>query len=379
MIAGKTASVQTRDFPGLSHGRERSQSAAVKRSLTPIFAVLALAAGAFAWLQHDSAARLREQIDSLTAERDAARKAQAEIARMKAAADIAQENVARLTAERDAALARAKNLPAGGAPVPQTGAPQPAGEKAAGGMMESFAKMFSTEEGKKMMRAQMGMQLKMMYGGLAKELKLDPKVADQVMALLGDRQMAMTEASFAAMKNGAMDEAAAKEIAAKTAGLKTEYDGKLKTVLGDDGVTQLNKYERTLGDRMMLNMHEQQFAAAGSPLDAGQRDSLLQIMQAERLKTPPGVFDASNAGDPGKQMAALRDDAAVESWLKQEEDYQRRVLQAATQTLNPDQVNALQESFKQQLEMQKFGMKMSKEMFQAPPSGATGSPPPAAK
>ena len=52
-----------------------------------------------------------------------------------------------------------------------------------------------------------------------------------------------------------------------------------------------------------------------------------------------------------------------------QEDYQRRVLQAATQALNPDQVNALKESFKQQFEMQRFGVKMGKAMFKT--SGAT--------
>ena len=259
------------------------------------------------------------------------------------------------------------------------GAPPPAGEKAGGGMMEGIAKMFSTEEGKKMMRSQMAMGLKMQYGSLAKDLKLDPKVADQVFALLGDRQAALAEATFGAMKGGALDEAATKEISAKSEVLKKEYDEKLKTVLGDSGMTQLQDYERTLGDRMMLNMHEQQFSAAGSPLEQTQRDSLLQIMKDERLKTPASAFEKMNGGDASKTFAAIRDDAAVEKWIAQEQDYQRRVLQAATQALNPDQVNALQESFKQQLEMQRFGVKMSKEMFKtsgatAPTSTTTESP-----
>ena len=54
-------------------------------------------------------------------------------------------------------------------------------------------------------------------------------------------------------------------------------------------------------------------------------------------------------------------------------------MKAATGTLNPDQVNALQESFKQQLELQKFGVKMGKEMFKgsgaAAPSPATTESP----
>ena len=181
------------------------------------------------------------------------------------------------------------------------------------------------------------------------------------------------------MKSGILDDAATKEISAKSDAMTKEYDEKLKAVLGEQGATQLKDYERTLGDRMMLNMHEQQFSASGSPLESGQRDSLLQIMKDERLKTPAGVFDQANGGDASKAIAAMRDDSAIEKWIAQEQDYQQRVVQAATKTLNPDQVNALQESFKQQLELQRFGVKMSKEMFKgtdtpAPAPIVTDSP-----
>jgi len=337
----------------------------MNRFLVPIFAVIAIAAGAFAWLQYDNAARLQRQ---LAVERESAQNGSpAEMERLKASALAAQENVARLTAERDAALARAKSPPPG-PPLPP-GMPPPGGEKGGGdGMMASIAKMYSTEDGRKMMRSQMNVGLKMQYGGLAKDLKLDPNMAEQVFALLGDRQAALTEATFAAMKGGTLDEAAEKEIFEKSGALQKEYNEKLKAVLGDEGVKQLKDYERTLGDRMMLSMHEQQFSTAGAPLEQAQRDSLLQIMKDERSKTPASPFDASNSGDPSKTMTALKDDATIEAWLKQEEDYQRRVLQAAPKTLSPDQVSALQESFKQQTEMQRFGIKMGKEMFKGSPS-----------
>ena len=343
----------------------------MKRTLPAILTAFAVSAGVFAFVQYSGTASLRQQIADSAAAREAAQKAtltaEAELARVRAESDLAKENIARLTAERDAALARAKSAPVAGA-LP--GAPMPATDTGGKGMMEGFAKMFSTEEGKKMMRAQMSMAMKMQYGSLANDLKLDPKVADQVLALLADRQAALSEAAFGAMKNGGLDEAGTKEMGATSAALQKEYDEKLKAVLGDEGMTQMKDYERTLGDRMMLSMHEQQFAAAGSALDQAQRDGLLQVMKDERMKTPPSDFDMSNKGDPAKQMAAMRDDAAVENWLKQEEAYQQRVLQNANQVLNPDQVNTLRESFKQQLDMQRFGIKMGKEMFKGSGDGA---------
>ncbi|MEO6739692.1 MAG: hypothetical protein ABIP20_05530 [Chthoniobacteraceae bacterium] len=353
----------------------------MQRSLPAILLALAVAAGAFAFFQYDSAAGLKRQIAENASAREAAQKAaqaaEAELARLKTETELTRENIARLTAERDAALARTKNSTAAGASSAAPGAAKPGTDAGGKGMMEGFAKMFSTEEGKKMMRSQMSMAMKMQYGSLAKDLKLDPKVADQVLGLLADRQSAASEAAFGAMKNGPLDEAGSKEIARTAEALQKEYDEKLKTVLGDEGMTQLKDYERTLGDRMMLAMHEQQFASAGSALEQTQRDGLLQIMKDERMKTPESPFDASNKSDPGRQIAAMRDDAAVEKWLKQEESYQQRVLQSAPQTLTPDQVNTLRESFKQQLDMQRFGIKMSKEMFGGSGAKVEGGLPPA--
>ncbi len=346
----------------------------MKRSLPAILVALVLAAAGVAWVQYSGASSLRQQVAESTAAREAALKsaqaAEAELARLKAEADLAKENITRLTAERDAALSRAKSAPVAGIPPEMAVPPKASPDSGGKDMMEGFAKMFSTEEGKKMMRAQMSMAMKMQYGSLAKDLKLDPKVADQVLGLLADRQSAISEVAFGAMKNGKLDETTSKEMAEKSTALKKEYDGKLKAVLGDGGMAQMNDYERTLGDRMMLAMHEQQFAASGSALEQSQRDGLLQVMKEERMKTPPSAFDMNNQGDPAKQMSAMRDDAAVEAWLKQEEAYQQRVLQNSTQVLTPDQVNALRDSFKQQLDMQRFGIKMSKEMFKGSGSGA---------
>ena len=270
----------------------------MKRPFPAVLIAFALAAGVFAVVQYSGASSLRQQIADSTAAREAALKAtqaaEAELARVKAESELAKENIVRLTAERDEALARAKKGFVAGASPEASSVPKPGTDTGGKGMMEGFAKMFSTDDGKKMMRAQMSMAMKMQYGSLAKDMKLDPKVADQVLGLLADRQTALSEAAFGAMKNGTLDEAATKEMAEKSSALKKEYDEKMKAVIGDEGMTQLQDYERTLGDRMMLSMHEQQFAAAGSALEQSQRDGLLKVMKEERMKTPPSAFDTTN-------------------------------------------------------------------------------------
>ena len=334
----------------------------MQRLLLIILAAGTAIAGGLAWHYHAKLSEKDLQIAALTVERNAARSAE------KSARDDStplRENVERLTAERDrlkseqpspATLAADSAKPVAAPPEANKS------EDGAKGMMGGMAKMFQTEEGKKMLRSQTGMVVKMQYSDLARKLKLSPQESELVMNLIADRQVAQAGDGFAVMSGGAPDEAKMKEISEKTDASRKEYDAKLKAALGDERFDQLQSYERTIGDRMMLGQIEPQFNAAGTPLAAEQKDQLLQIMNDERAKLPPTPFDANNK-NPGAAFNALKDDATVDRWLQQEQDYQQRVLQAATKALNPDQINTLQQGFQQMTEMQKFGLKMSREMF----------------
>lgn len=283
-----------------------------------------------------------------------------------------EENVARLTAERDEARSRIKNSTTS-APTKSEGESGSETEKGKGGS-NPFTKMFQSEEGRKMMKSQAGMIVRMQFADLAKKLGLSPQDSDQLMALLKDRQDAMADKQFKFMADGKFDESSEKAMGEETAAVKREYDAKLKSILGDDKLQQFHDYEKTMGDRMMMMQYEQQFSASGSPLKAEQKDKLLQIMADERAKSPPQPFD-STGQNWGKGMNLLRDDAVLEKFFQHEEEYQRRVLSSATNTLSPDQINTLQQAFSQMREMQKLGMKMSREMF-APQESKSAPPPP---
>ena len=334
----------------------------MQRILLIVFAAGSAIAGGLAYHFHSELSAKELQIAALTVERDAARSAE-KTARNDSAP--LRENVERLIAERDrlkseqptpATLAADSAKPAPAPPEP--GKP----EDGAKGMMGGMAKMFQTEEGKKMLRSQTGMMIKMQYADLARKLKLSPQESEQIMNLITDRQVAQAGDGFAAFSGGSMDEAKMKEIGEKADASRKEYDAKMKAVLGDERFEQMQGYDRTIGERMMLGQIEPQFNAAGAPLAAEQKDQLLQIMSEERAKLPPTPFDA-NSKNPSAALNAMQDEATVDRWLKQEQDYQQRVLQAATKALNPDQINTLQQGFQQMSEMQKFGLKMSREMF----------------
>ena len=260
------------------------------------------------------------------------------------------ENVKRLTAERDALQTKLAATPAAEIPA----AEKPAAD--ASGMAKGLAEMFKGEEGKKMLKMQSEMGARMMYGDFIK--KLDPATGDAVMNLLAERQGMM-----ATLGMEAMDAADPKAAQAKLKEQKDEFDKKLKSLVGEEKMNELNAYERTVGDRMMFGQVESQFSAAGTPLSPEQREGVISLMSQERLKTPVSALEAGNT-NPTEAMNVLQDDNAVADFLKKEEDLHNRVLNQANTLLSPDQVEVFRKSLNQMREMQQFGMKMGKQMFQ---------------
>jgi hypothetical protein len=343
----------------------------MSRIVALLLAAVAVAAGFFAWHQYSEASTLRDRIAALEQERDDARKAETQAKR--SITPLREQN-AELKKERDTArveLDQARK---------QTTATKPAGDAtaeakppvvASGGGFKDMAKMFQTEEGKKMMKAQMSMITKMQYRDLAGFLKLSPQESEQVMALLEDRQTAIAGDPWALMADGELDEKKMTEIEARSKATKAEFDQKLKGLLGDEKFKQMEEYDKGAGARMMMGQLEQSLGASGTNLQPDQRNQLLQIMLDERKNSPPSPFDETGA-DAARNWKAMMDDTAIDRWMTQESEYHRRVLQNAPKVLAPEQVIELQKAFTQAMEMQKFGMKMGREMMK----GAAAKEPP---
>ena len=238
-------------------------------------------------------------------------------------------------------------------------APVPAGteKKPAADFGSAMQKMFTDPSMKKVMRQQQSMAVRMMYGDLVKQLGLTQENADALMELLGDRQMDMTTKGLAMMggKPGADDGKAIKDVSA-------DYDAKLKALLGDDGLTQVKTYEKSIGDRMVMQQYQQLFASSSQPLEDNQRADLLQIMIDERAKSPKTAFDAGNK-DVSAQMKALQSDQAIHDYMAAEGDFNQRVYERAAQVLSPEQLAQFQKYQQQLSDMQAAQFKMSRTMM----------------
>ena len=226
-------------------------------------------------------------------------------------------------------------------------------------MME---KMFTDPEMKKAMRSQQQMVLQTMYGDLAKELGLSPDEAKQVMDLLVDRQMAMAGKSMKMLNGDKTDGKGLEDVGKELSASREDYDKQLANILGDDRMAKFNDYERTIGDRAALTQYKQAFSANGMTLDDKQSSGLLDIMKDERSKQPVSAFDPGNKDIAG-QMKALQSDDAFDKALSSQESLNQRVLSRARNVLSADQMTQFEQIQKQQMDMQKMGMKMGRQFM----------------
>ena len=234
--------------------------------------------------------------------------------------------------------------------------------KEKGNYMQAMAKMFNDPEMKKGMRVQQAMGIRMMYGDLGKELGLTNDETDQIIELLTDRQMAMARKGMEFMNGGNPDEAKQQEVGQEMDESREGYDQQMESVLGKERFAKLQNYERTMGERMAINQLEQRFTARGMALKDTQRQQLLQTMIDERLKAPPTPWDPGKK-DMTAQMRAFNSEETVNQMFDLQKQINTRVLDRARAFLSPDQLNALQQSQQEYLEMQQVGLKMSREMM----------------
>ncbi len=333
----------------------------MNKSLLPILAIVALGAGGFAFVQMQSASEARAQLERINAEQaakehslqsalDELRKKEAELAAM-------QANNERLKKERDDAKTKAKEV--ADALEKAKANPGAAGDNAAPktgfdlrGIAQNLLKGLDDPEQRKAFRGMQQQQITTAYDKLFQKLGLNEQDAKLVSELLADRNMSAMDKGRKLLTGTATEEAmteARKEIQAT----KTEYDGKLKSVLGEQKFTELAAYEQTVGDQRTLDSIERQFTRKNQPMAAEQKDGLANIMREERLKNPSNDIPDLGGG-PGMSMLMGAADAKAHD--EADRDYNRRVVARAGQAgLSPDQVINLQDSLEQSINRRVMG------------------------
>jgi hypothetical protein len=331
----------------------------MNKSASFIFLFLTIAFGAFAIYEYQQAEHLRDLVDQMKKDAAGAREeADTQTAELRKLKEQTRSQKVAITQLE----ARNKELASAEPATPANAAPGTASDESKddkGGFLKGFAKMFTDPKMKEAMRAQQAAGINLIYADLARELGLSPDEARQVLALLADRQLDLAGKSMTAMSKGGTDSATLAAAGKENEAAKKSYDEQLKAVLGDEKFAKFQEYEKTIGERYALDQIQKQLTAGGTPLEANQTQGLLAIMREERARTP----NAPAPTDTAAQMKMMQSDEGVNSWLKTQEDFNRRVLDRARTVLSPDQILAFEAAQKQQIDLQRMGVQMSREMF----------------
>ena len=329
-----------------------------------IGSIIILALGAFVFAEWQSVQQLERQIAALKLDAEAraaeAAGAQDELAKLRQQIADGKQVIAQLEARgKEVAGSDAGGKTPADAAADGDGADAKKGGVDFGKMVQ---KMFSDPKMKGVMRSQQMMVVKTMYSDLAKELGLGPDQANQVMELLGDRQMAMASKGMKMFGGESGDAATMDEVGKEAQAANEEYDAQLENILGKDGMAKLKEYERSAGDRMQIQQYKQAFDASGAPLDDKQSRGLLGIMKEERLKLPPSPLDPG-AKDVGAAMKAIQSDETFNALMASQQDLNSRVLTRSRNVLSPDQMVQFEQIQKQQMETQKAMMEMGRQFM----------------
>lgn len=357
----------------------------MNKILVPALAALVIAAGAFGYIQMSAAGdqeallkQLRDKLAGVEKDQDAAQKAH------RARLQELEDQLARLERDLKDEKARNKELVASGeknagiasadAPA-QPGQPQSPDQKALGdlrGLARAFTQGMDDPEFRSMIKSDSLRAVSGAYTSLFERLGLDEQTSKLAAEIINDRNIAAFDRGRKLL-NGNSNEATMAEARKDIEALKTEHDTKLRSLLGDQGFTEFNSFEQTFADQRALESVARSFERNNTPLDPNQRAGLEKIMLEERLKNP---VTTANIPDPrgGPGMTMLMTEADAKAAQQAEEAYQARVMGRANQAgLSPDQVNALQESFKRRNEQQARGRMMGRLFLGGSGGGGGGN------
>lgn len=266
----------------------------------------------------------------------------------------ALEEKSKILADESAALREKLSAvsPAPAVPAAEV-KPEAKEDDAKEGLGGFLGKMLKDPQMKKAMATQQSMALRQFYSDFVKSSNLSPQQADKLYEMLSARQVEMMEKAGDLMKG----DQSAKDAMKASAETTKAFDAELTELLGEGGAKQFHEFEKTLGDRIVMNQFSQQLASTGAPLSADQNNALLQVMTDERSKAPAPAFGANNPAN------LTLSDEQVQQFFQSQESVNARIRTRAMSLLTADQMKAFEQFQKQQIEMQKMGMTMARQMF----------------
>ena len=334
----------------------------MKTMLIVLFAVAAVGLAGFSLHEHSQLVQLRAQLADaegklLSAQEQLKETAEAadKIARAEGKAKLLQDTLTESSAAAAKQSAQVEQLQSSLAAAKTNSD------------MSGLAGMFKDPEMRKMIKEQqkmvLGPMIEKMYADLFQQLQLTPEQAAQVKDLLQKKMLAGADIGMSLL-DGSLDATKRKEL---TDQIKTETDNlnaQIKDLLGEDKYKDLQAYEKTAGDRMVVGQFRDQLAGSASALSTDQEKQLIQLMQDQnssfKWTTSPSKYQNP---DGETDFSTLFSEERINKLVEEKTQFDQQVLDRAAQVLNGDQLKQFEQFQKTQRQIQIAGMKMAAKMF----------------
>ncbi len=244
-------------------------------------------------------------------------------------------------------------------------APAPAGAEEAkgkGGMGDMVARMMEDPGMRKMIRDQQRVVMNTMYEPLFKEMNLTDEEKEKLTQLMLDNAMKGVERARDLFSGG---DPAKRDEATQSLGEELKQSqAEIKELLGEERFAQYEDYTRNMGNRMAVDQLKSQLASGATPLQDTQAQQLLQIMREEhQMGSDSSGFAGGAANDPTQNLNAIASEEAMDQLFQKQEEINKRVADRATTVLTAEQSEALRTQQANQLNLQRMGMKMARQMM----------------
>lgn len=137
------------------------------------------------------------------------------------------------------------------------------------------------------------------YAALFRSLNLTPDQAQKLTALLVDKQNALQDVYAAAREQGINPRTDPDGFKKLVADAQSTINDSIKSLIGDQGMSQLTNYEQTMPQRNLVNVLQQRLSATDAPLTPSQADQLVQILASNAPAQQPAANGGGRFGGMG--------------------------------------------------------------------------------
>ena len=182
------------------------------------------------------------------------------------------------------------------------------------------------------------------YPGLAEDMHLSSAQEEKMYDLLADYQLKSTEDISLLLANQ-NDQAAIQDLQRRQQELSRQRDDAIAALLGPAAVPQWEQYQLEAPGRLRARSMNTTLTQAGMPLSEGQLKSLAAAVSTESRRLNQEVQDLARSVDAQDPVAR----ASIQGDLvKRQQEGNQRILAAAAQYLNEEQLSIIRAQFQQQ-------------------------------